>query len=334
MSLNKEQAGAFFGERGSVIRSICDVSGAEIKSAEQYSQDGKPSTMFRITGNAAATKKVLHSLRTSGIAGINAALQAASTPELYTCELILPGKLRLHLNHGIQHDIASQSGACIFVENAELEAASASRKPQSMRKVTLVGSKRSVETALSLIKVQDKSWTDGETRSISELKEIVLAVNQTTSQESAQLPSKTSPALQRAAAPHRSRPSLLRVGDVVRLSNLTASELALRQTRKAFFDDLELDRKLKSAGKHRKQIVNDHVKSKAKRTRTNRGVRFAVREILTPFGDSLEDRVEKLRQPGTGLAAGVLEGLDATTILGGENLAWWKRREGRAGTSK
>lgn len=329
ISLSNEQAGALFGEGGAKIRTICETSGADINAAEQYQADGRASRLFRIRGNAAAAKKAMHSIRTSGVSRIDAAIQSSTSSDLYTCEITLPEELRLHLNHGTQHDISSQSGACIFIESAHSPVPSAGSKLQRMRKVSLAGDKTAVETALSLMKVQDKSWAGGEARSVAELKRIDLS---SASEEAA--PSPRSSLQPQFQPKHHHRPSLLRVGDVVRLGHLTPSELAMRQTRRAFFDELELERKTKSAGKHRKQIVNDHVRSKARRTRTNRGMRFAVREILTPFGDSLEDRVNKLQEPGTGLASSALQGLDATTVLGGENLAWWKRREGRGSISK
>ena len=326
ISLSNEQAGALFGEGGAKIRTICETSSADINSAEHYQADGKASRLFRVRGNAAAAKKAMHSIRTSGVSRIDAAIQSSPSSDLYTCEITLPGELRLHLNHGTQHDISSQSGACIFIESADLEVPSAGSNLQRMRKVSLVGDKTAVETALSLIKVQDKSWAGGEARSVAELKRINLS--------SASAEPAPSPQSSTRHPKHHHRPALLRVGDVVRLGHLTSSELAVRQTRKTFFDELELARKTKSAGKHRKQIVNDHVRSKARRTRTNRGMKFAVREILTPFGDSLDDRVNKLQEPGTGLASSALQGLDATTVLGGEKLAWWKRREGRGIISK
>ena len=329
ISLSNEQAGPLFGEGGAKIRNICETSGADIMTAEQYPGNGSPSRLFRIRGSAAATKRAMHSIRTSGVSKIDAAIQNSPTSELYTCEVTLPEEVRLHLSHGTQHDISSQSGACIFIESADLQVPSAGSKLQRMRKVALVGSKTSVEKAITLVTVQDKSWADGSPRSIAELKTINLS-----SASAAKAPSPQSSSQSPSQPYHHHRPSLLRVGDVVQLSHLTTSELATRQTRKAFFDELELERKTKSAGKHRKQIVNDHIKSKAKRTRTNRGIKYAVREILTPFGDSLEDRVKKLQEPGTGLAKSALDGLDATTTLGGEDLAWWKRREGRGSISK
>ena len=129
---------------------------------------------------------------------------------------------------------------------------------------------------------------------------------------------------------HAPRPSLLRIHDVVSITPLSPSELLLRSQRSSFFSTLELTRKLKSAGKHRQQIINEHTRSLQKRTRTNRGVRFVVREVLTPFGESLEERVRKLQQAG-GKGIG---GVDETTIVGGERLAWWKRREQRGALKK
>ena len=138
------------------------------------------------------------------------------------------------------------------------------------------------------------------------------------------------------------RPSLLRVGDVISYHPLSPSQLSHRAARKAFFNDLELVRKQRTAGKHAKQVLNDHIKAKAKRTRTNRGVRFVVGEVVSPFGEGLEERMQKLglgrgvvgrEEMGSsgGVMAGALGGVDQSVVEGGERMAWWKRREQRGG---
>jgi hypothetical protein len=124
-------------------------------------------------------------------------------------------------------------------------------------------------------------------------------------------------------------PSLLRVNDIISYRPFTPSELLHRSSRRTFFSALELTRKLRTAGKHRQQIVNDHLKSKAKNTRTNRGVRFVVERVISAFGEGMDDRVRKVRDVSPGILGGELGVLDGSVLEGGERLAWWKRREQR-----
>jgi hypothetical protein len=130
------------------------------------------------------------------------------------------------------------------------------------------------------------------------------------------------------------RPSLLRVGDVVNITPFTAQQLLIRAERKEFFSQLELQRKLKDAGKHKKQVINEHEARKGKTTRTNRGIRYVVKEVVTPFGDSVEERVRKL-EGGVGAVAGAgLGGIDPSNRIDGDRMAWWKRREQRGELAK
>lgn len=78
-------------------------------------------------------------------------------------------------------------------------------------------------------------------------------------------------------------------------------------------------------------------------TRSSRGVRFEVKEVLTPFGEGFEERVAKAEAKTQGGEQGMevegeavqgrqgelLGGLDGTTVAGGERMSWWKRREMR-----
>ena len=125
--------------------------------------------------------------------------------------------------------------------------------------------------------------------------------------------------------PHAPRPSLLRVSDVVHISPLTPSELSQRADRHTHFSSLLLQRKLKSAGKHRNQIIRAHNISLGRKTRTTRNVRFAVREVLTPFGEGMEERMRRVREMGK------LGGVDGQRTGG---LEWWQRREGRGALKK
>jgi hypothetical protein len=125
-----------------------------------------------------------------------------------------------------------------------------------------------------------------------------------------------------------------------------------QQTRHDFFQSLSLHRLLKkSQPKHRTKLYQYYARSQSRKmitTRGSRGVKFVVKEVLTPVGYEMVQRVAMAREAqrvafeagsvgsgkgagktSTGKAGGRDEAVVREEETGGENSPWWKRKEGR-----
>jgi hypothetical protein len=124
------------------------------------------------------------------------------------------------------------------------------------------------------------------------------------------------------------------------------------QTRHDFFQSLSLHRLLKkSQPKHRTKLYQYYARSQSRKmitTRGSRGVKFVVKEVLTPVGYEMVQRVAMAREAqrvafeagsvgsgkgggktSTGKAGGRDEAVVGEEETGGERSPWWKRKEGR-----